>query len=544
MAKTTLTFVPHGREAFGCELHTTAGHVLRLSGTSQKRESWGGSRELTSNSAVVENSWAFAVHEAAFRRLRSEEKRKSHRRQADHHQKIATSIADMAGALGNVSRTGWCSACFSLTTHTRVDGRWKWANTEAYLCRDCGAPTAKCMAPRCSNMANRNTGQTGLPRYCAEHRHDIPDFSKVDLQLKDLADFDVLFDWRVKDLATGTKVAITGAAAGAVVVPAAILAAPALGGILGASALGGSLSGAAATSHGLAMLGFGSLASGGLGMAGGTAVVAGAGAALGSTIGAITTSNYVGQDKSFRVEKLKSGRGAPVLLASGLFTEGTSKWSSWRPIVEDRWPDRPVYRIHWGSKELEALNALLLKGLGVKGGVVLAAKLATKATKTGAKRISHLGWLTAISDVASNPWSVALNRAGMTAAILADLIARTQTDKFVLVGHSLGARVMVQTAELLETKGSRGRIESVHLLGAAVPSKGDWRVLHESVAGGVWNYYSTNDRVLEILYKYAQLGSPAAGSRGFKTSYGNIHNVNVSRNVTSHSGYFECVRLK
>ena len=63
------------------------------------------------------------------------------------------------------------------------------------------------------------------------------------------------------------------------VVPAAILAAPAIGGALGAY-LGG-YSGAAASSYGLAFLGGGSRATGGLGMAGGTAVVSVVGGGLG-----------------------------------------------------------------------------------------------------------------------------------------------------------------------------------------------------------------------------------------------------------------------
>ncbi len=56
------------------------------------------------------------------------------------------------------------------------------------------------------------------------------------------------------------------------------LLAPAIGGAIGAAA---GLSGAAATAHGLAILGGGSLAIGGAGMAGGMWVVTGAGAAIG-----------------------------------------------------------------------------------------------------------------------------------------------------------------------------------------------------------------------------------------------------------------------
>lgn len=66
----------------------------------------------------------------------------------------------------------------------------------------------------------------------------------------------------------------------------ALAAAPAIGAAASAAGLGvagGTLSGAAASSAGLAALGGGSLASGGLGMAGGKAVVTALGVAAGGT---------------------------------------------------------------------------------------------------------------------------------------------------------------------------------------------------------------------------------------------------------------------
>lgn len=68
--------------------------------------------------------------------------------------------------------------------------------------------------------------------------------------------------------------------------------APAIGAAASAAGLGvagGTLSGAAASSAGLAALGGGSLAVGGAGMAGGTAVVTAAGASIGATTGAVLT---------------------------------------------------------------------------------------------------------------------------------------------------------------------------------------------------------------------------------------------------------------
>ena len=98
------------------------------------------------------------------------------------------------------------------------------------------------------------------------------------------------------------------------------MAAPLIGGFIGTTI--GGYSGAAATSYGLALLGGGSVAAGGFGMAGGTAVVAAVGASLGGVVGAGLTNAYVSEDKSFRIEKLKDGPGVAVVVCSGFLTEG------------------------------------------------------------------------------------------------------------------------------------------------------------------------------------------------------------------------------
>lgn len=86
----------------------------------------------------------------------------------------------------------------------------------------------------------------------------------------------------------GKSVALVGVAlAGVATGGVAYAAAPAIGAAASAAGLGvagGTLSGAAASSAGLAALGGGSLAKGGLGMAGGKAVIAFTGSTLGAGV--------------------------------------------------------------------------------------------------------------------------------------------------------------------------------------------------------------------------------------------------------------------
>ena len=542
MSGASIAYSPRGRDGFECTVLADRAAVLVLPGfPAQPSPEASGDDRLTQNPALVLSAWAYAKNEALFRRSRSPEKRSSYRKQADHHAELACAIADMAVKRGTGTRQGWCSACLAMTTHREVDGI---EIPPAYLCEVCGSPTATCAAPRCRNMANRGLGRARVPRYCAEHRHDVPGFTKLDLRIPTIDKYETVLAFDKSNLAKATKIVGGTVAAAVVVAPAALLAAPAIGGAIGGSALGGSLSGAAAVSHGLAMLGGGSIAAGGLGMAGGTVVITAVGAGLGGALGASTTSAYVRSDKFFRIEKLRDGQGPSVLLASGFLTQGEDGWGSWHRIIDQRYPDSPVYRVHWGSKELKAFGSLATTGAGKVAAANYVAALATRGSLRAAAKVPYIGGLIAAAGLIANPWSVAKTRAEMTGAVLADLVARTDEDSYVLVGHSLGARAMLVAAQLLGTLDGPPRLQAVHLLGAAVPAKGDWRTLNDSVQDAVWNYRSTEDWVLKSVYAKVQLGSSAAGVVGFATKFPKIHDRNVTALVPSHSAYFTGVALQ
>lgn len=537
----TVDYTPAGRNGFVCTVtaSNSSGMLLKGGIASAERET-SGEPELTGNPALVLNAWAFAENEALYRRSRSDEKRKHYRKQADGHSESVCAIAEMVTRPGPRSRQGWCSACLKMTTHREVAGL---EIPPAYLCGSCGSPTSPCVAPRCDNLANRGIGRARVPRYCAEHRHDVPGFAKLDQRIGSIELYEQVLDFKRPNLARATKVVGGVAAAAIVVAPAAFLAAPAIGGAIGGSAIGGGLSGAAAVSHGLAMVGGGSLAAGGMGMAGGTAVITAVGAGLGGALGAATTSAYVRSDKSFRIQKLRDGEGPAVLLASGFLTEGDSGWGSWRNIVDQRYPTSPVFRVHWGSKELKNLGSLAFVGASKAAAAKWVAGLATRGSFSAAAKVPYLGGLLVASGFIANPWSVAKTRAAMTGSVVADLIARTD-EEYILVGHSLGARVMAVAAQALGTRSQSPQLRAVHLLGAAIPAKGDWRTLNDSVQDGVWNYWSGEDWVLKKLYQNAQLGSPAAGALGLRTKYEKIHNRNVTAKVPSHSAYFGSLSLQ
>jgi len=498
-----------------------------------------GDASLTGNVALAALVLGHAANELAYRRSRSPQKRAVHRKAADTEAKDARALADLAIKLGDRTVTGWCSGCFSNTEHRHVRGADRPRRT--YLCQECGTPTVTCSVVGCTHQAVIRPRTPVTFAYCAEHRHEIPAFDKLDMAIPTLGDYEAFLKHESRNAVRITQVAGGSIAAAAVIAPLAFFAAPVLGAALGSSALGGSLTGAAATSHGLAMLGGGAVASGGLGMSGGLAVVTATGTALGGALGAATVSAYAAADKSFRIERVRAGSGPPVVFATGFLTQGLSGWEDWRGAIDGRYSDSAVYQVHWGAKELRDL-AVLVGSSGAKAAVQT---MLVQGAKRGSKSfgLPGLGWVFAAHEIATNPWTVAKTRAGMTGAAVAELIARAGDGPYVLMGHSLGARVMVTAAQALGTKPGAPRVETMHLLGAAVGRKGDWRSLEAAVRGTIWNYWSTEDAVLGWLYKAAEAGSDAAGRHGFGLRGSRIKDRNVSRLVSGHTRYLERVKL-
>jgi hypothetical protein len=534
----TLEYQPQGR---GFELRLDAGGlelVTRGAGLNDGDPEVSGSPELTGNVSLVALVLGYAANELTYRRLRSKEKRASHREAADAKRDDALALADMVVRLGERTVTAWCSGCFGKTMHRHVQRADRPKHT--YLCQECGATTVECAVPGCSHHAAVGPRARINLSYCAEHRHQVPGFERLDARIPGLGDYREFLKHEVHNAGRITWVAGGVIGAAAVVAPLAFFAAPAVGAALGSSMLGGSLTGAAATSHGLAMLGGGAAASGGLGMAGGTAVVTATGTALGGALGATTALAYARADPSFAIDLVRPGVGTPVVFATGFLTEGRSDWAEWQHLIDSRYPKAPVYQVHWGAKELKDLSALVATNAG---------KAAVRAIlKQGARRgnktfgLPGIGWVLAAQGIATNPWTVAKTRANMTGATLAELIARTIDGPYVLIGHSLGVRVMVTAAQALATRPGTPRIESMHLLGAAVKRKGDWRGLEASTSGTVWNYWSSNDNVLRWLYRLSELGE-AVGQKGFKSSFPRIKDRNSSRLVSGHSEYVSKVTL-
>lgn len=401
------------------------------------------------------------------------------------------------------------------------------------------------MTPKCNNMA-RSTGISS-DSFCAIHSGTINSFEKLTARISDPTEFAGVLKYKDGlNWSKITKVGSTGIGGALVVTPLAVLAAPALGGLVGSALLG--YSGAVATSAGLAFIGGGSIAAGGFGMVGGTCVVSALGGLAGTAAGGFLANAYLGDIRDFRIDKIRDGKDPALILVDGFLTEKTGEEKRWISGLGSAYGDRAIYHVKWESKRLHDIGKMITTGAIQSSIEALIREAAKKATQAASQKILPLTIPFALMGVAKNPWIVAMIKAEKTGELLKEMIARCDDRSFILVGHSLGARVVYRALASFGTISDdmrRSRIVGAYLLGGAVGSEpaDAWSIAAKAVDEKIYSYYSANDMVLKTLYRVGTLFcSKAIGRQPIPTNLetsARIESIDVTREVSGHTRYHE-----
>lgn len=108
----------------------------------------------------------------------------------------------------------------------------------------------------------------------------------------------------------------------------------------------------------------------------------------------------------------------------------------------------------------------------------------------------------------------------------------------MLIGFSLGARVIFYALLELAKHKAFGVVQDVFLLGATVTaSTTSWLGVRSVVAGRLVNGYARNDWVLNYLFRATTGGlNPVAGLRPIENVPG-LENVDVTDKIAGHASY-------
>lgn len=206
-----------------------------------------------------------------------------------------------------------------------------------------------------------------------------------------------------------------------------------------------------------------------------------------------------------RVARVWEGTdGSPVLFASGYLTEGKDAWTKWRGLISNRFPRSPVYRVEWDCGDYRKLlrrSGLLGQTSSMLAPLVLVPTLPVIAA----------AWIPPVMAYNMKKWRDARAKAREAGVALADCLEGHECLP-ALLGHSLGGALMVSTARSVD--GRFSGLDSIHLLGAAIPAGEDLAMATSSVDGWTYNYFSRADLVLRTLFRGGETGQSAIGCVG------------------------------
>jgi len=458
----------------------------------------------------------------------------------------------------------YCSWCNNLTVHNWCGKTRQFR--KIYTCDFCSNETVLCRAKNCENMSKAGLAfqdelKLGFLKsvwekvdnfYCSEHRHEVIGFKKGGYEVKFLNEVDCSkFEYEKNNYQKYTSIGV-GVIGGALVMgPVYYLGAPAIAawfgsqGFLGAASTGtqiSTLSGAALESASLAKMGFGALSINGLGMTGGTVIIGGVGGTLGGVSGANVAADYYKTIEDFEYVKLAEKGEKEVIFINGLFSQNDSLFKGWKNELEGYYKNATLTGLRWESNALSNLAGVDLDDLSkmLKKTPNRIGMLMTRLTK-----VKSLTNVLGFFGLVNNIWFVTYYRAAVTGYILADNIARLQKgSKIDLFGHSLGARVIFYALQVLSTK-DEVFIENVYLFGGAQERKdiSGWANASKSVSGKIYNVYSSNDKVLKILYQAGTLGSSPIGLKPITLETDDIVNLDASEWIDGHSDYHQNFKL-
>ena len=129
-----------------------------------------------------------------------------------------------------------------------------------------------------------------------------------------------------------------------------------------------------------------------------------------------------------------------------------------------------------------------------------------------------------------------------------DLKSKNSSIKIRLMGHSLGAQVILSTVELLaKNSENNGIIESVHLFGASIPANSLSPKIHGNkfqkiVNKKIMNYYSPYDDVLKAAHDEKWVDSPIGYRGALGTTCKKYHQTRVRPQNHRFASYAKTIK--
>lgn len=224
----------------------------------------------------------------------------------------------------------------------------------------------------------------------------------------------------------------------------------------------------------------------------------------------------------FNLIKKKDGINPAIITIDGFLNEGVDNVLEWEIALKEKYPLNAWYHLNWQS---ENFKKLLRRTLGVFAKLIPISFIPTAFLIS----IPQIGW--GIGGVVQT-WLMALKKSEQAGKLLSKELMKFENNDFILIGHSLGSRVIYNCLDNLRMSEMK-IIYDIHLLGGAVSNNLEiWLRAENAVKNNIYNYYSYQDKVLQIAYKLGTFDNNPIGRTEIATN--KSKNINVTHIVNSH----------
>lgn len=240
-----------------------------------------------------------------------------------------------------------------------------------------------------------------------------------------------------------------------------------------------------------------------------------------------------------------------ALFVSGWIRDVSDFRQPWLEAAKVIFPRSGHLALQWETQELLDVSAVFgqmitqelassTASFWLKSTALSGVAAAGVAGSLAAMTVAWPVWIVSSMANLDNAWLVGVERARIGGKCLAHVLADRQTvgqRPVTLVGHSMGARLLVYCLCELYDMGELHVVDDVVLLGTPVttePSK--WQKVRSVASGRVVNGFLGNDWVLAFLYRYLEWGVSVAGLSQVQVP--GVENVNLDGlGIQGHHDY-------
>ncbi|EID7759953.1 DUF726 domain-containing protein [Vibrio parahaemolyticus] len=232
-------------------------------------------------------------------------------------------------------------------------------------------------------------------------------------------------------------------------------------------------------------------------------------------------------DDLIRLTKVTVGNKLNIIVVNGFLSEGDGNSSDWLSLIEHAYPHHTVHHYDWDAcNTTSSLINLLASDFS---------KSLLDIVFDGATLDNSSCLLKSTVEVGLKQWESATRNTEKAGYLLSRHIDRSE-GQFILMGHSLGAKVIYHC---LESMKMTDKVVSSVLFGGAIEKDVKWQnLLSKHSQMNILNAYSSNDSVLKKLYPFGSKMSNPIGLCPIELSCPDrLINIDMSEVVSGHTKY-------